>query len=227
MNSALTMNMKHSIKTPSANKLVEMKQPIKSNKKYCGVCHKAGKPANEYESHYTRSIPGPNGVITCPIILSAVCNSCGKSGHFADHCNISKSSSLSKKHSSNKMMTTIHKKPNNMFSALADYDDENPVANVKKITVTKETIKKEIRNLAPNGVSFADMLMKPAAQVKENSHTTITAAPQTNTESDNIAKILFAEKILSQRNRCSWLDSDSEAEDDYDFGDDDYDENDW
>jgi hypothetical protein len=199
---------------------------VTKNKKYCGVCHKAGKPATEYESHYTRSIPGPNGVITCPIILSAVCKTCGKSGHFSDHCN---NISLPKKHISNKVSSKpIHSAKNsNLFSALTDYDDM-PVTNIKKkVVVNNEDIKKEIRNLAPNGVSFADMLMREKKPVKKNTHAIIAAASASqNMDSNNIAKILFAEEILS-RNRCSWLDSDSEDDMDYDYDDYDCDDDEW
>jgi hypothetical protein len=212
----------HDIKSTKSN------HNIKSTK-YCGVCHKAGKPATEYESHYTRSIPGPNGVITCPIILSAVCKSCGKSGHFSDHCN---NISLPKKQFSNKVFIE-HKssvKNSNLFSALSDYDDmPMPITNIKKkiVVVNNEDIKKEIRNLAPNGVSFADMLMREKEPVKKNTHAIIaTAVACQKMDSNTTAKVLFAEKILS-RNRCSWLDSDSD--DDMDDYDDDYDcdENDW
>lgn len=185
---------------------------VTKNKKYCGVCHKAGKPATEYESHYTRSIPGPNGVITCPIILSAVCKTCGKSGHFSDHCN---NISLPKKHISNKVSSKPipSAKNSNLFSALTDYDDM-PVTNIKKkVVVNNEDIKKEIRNLAPNGVSFADMLMKEKEPVKKNTHAIIAACQKM--DSNTTAKIIFAEKILS-RNRCSWLDSESESDDDMD-----------
>ena len=229
MNSATMKSSSRSAPAP-ANMKRDIKsncdKSTKSNKKYCGVCHKAGKPASEYESHYTRSIPGPNGVITCPIILSAVCKTCGKSGHFSDHCN---NISLPKKQISNKVSSIKPSvKNSNLFSALTDYDDM-PVTNIKKtIIVNNEDIKKEIRNLAPNGVSFADMLMREREPVKKNTHAIIAAASSASQkmDSNNIAKILFAEKILSQ-NRCSWLDSDSDDAMDNDYDDYDCDENEW
>jgi hypothetical protein len=210
--------MKSSRSVPAlANKHVVMKCDIKSNKKYCGVCHKAGKPASEYESHYTRSVPGPNGVITCPIILSAVCKSCGKSGHFSDHCNVKKRISnnqnqnpianISNKNKNNKISNT------NLFSALDFDEDLLQVHTIKKNSIN---LKDEIKTLAPNGISFADMLLKPKPVIVKQ----ISAVPaQQNIEStNNISKMLFAEKILSQRNRTSWLDSDSDCDDDdYDY----------
>jgi len=55
-----------------------------AEKKFCGVCKKAGKPQTLYESHYTKSVPGPKGVVVCPTILAAICKSCGQTGHFAN-----------------------------------------------------------------------------------------------------------------------------------------------
>lgn len=60
------------------------------SKKFCGVCHKAGKTESEYTSHYTKSESGPNGVVTCPIIKNNKCNKCGKFGHFQDYCSYKK-----------------------------------------------------------------------------------------------------------------------------------------
>jgi len=59
-----------------------------SAKKFCGVCQKAGKTEKEYTSHYTKSIPGPTGIVTCPTILQSSCTFCFAKGHWAseDHC---------------------------------------------------------------------------------------------------------------------------------------------
>jgi hypothetical protein len=57
-----------------------------SEKKYCGVCHKAGKSEKEYTNHYTKSSPGPSGVVICPTILKNHCNKCNGYGHFSDYC---------------------------------------------------------------------------------------------------------------------------------------------
>lgn len=57
-----------------------------SDKKYCSVCHKAGKPEKDYTNHYIKSTPGPNGIVVCPTILSNHCKKCNGYGHFSDHC---------------------------------------------------------------------------------------------------------------------------------------------
>lgn len=55
-------------------------------KKYCKVCHKAGKSEKEYTSHFTKSVPGDKGIVVCPTILRNLCVKCNKHGHFSDHC---------------------------------------------------------------------------------------------------------------------------------------------
>ena len=53
---------------------------------YCATCHKAGKPVSVYTGHFTKSSPGPDGVVVCPLILSTVCKSCRKTGHWTKYC---------------------------------------------------------------------------------------------------------------------------------------------
>jgi len=56
------------------------------NTPYCSTCRKAGKPFNEYTNHWTRSEPGLNGTITCPLILNSVCSYCKEKGHWKKYC---------------------------------------------------------------------------------------------------------------------------------------------
>lgn len=55
-----------------------------SQRKFCGVCHKKGLPESVYTSHFTKSVPGDKGIVTCPTILNAVCSFCKGKGHWAD-----------------------------------------------------------------------------------------------------------------------------------------------
>jgi len=57
-----------------------------TKKPYCRACHNAGKPIDEYTSHWTRSSPGLGGVITCPLILSSECGYCHQAGHWTKFC---------------------------------------------------------------------------------------------------------------------------------------------
>lgn len=56
------------------------------NTPYCSTCRKAGKSFGEYTNHWTRSEPGPNGFITCPLILNSVCSYCKQKGHWNKYC---------------------------------------------------------------------------------------------------------------------------------------------
>jgi hypothetical protein len=67
-----------------SNKQVSNKQV--SNKPYCGACHKSGKTMEQYTSHWTRSNPGTDGVVTCPFILASECGYCHEMGHWTKFC---------------------------------------------------------------------------------------------------------------------------------------------
>lgn len=56
-------------------------------KPFCNVCKAAGK---EYNNHFTRSKPGPDGVIVCPHLLSIECGYCHEKGHTPKYCPKSK-----------------------------------------------------------------------------------------------------------------------------------------
>ena len=192
-----------------------------SDKKYCGVCHKAGKSASEYESHYTKSVPGPTGIVTCPMILASVCNRCGQSGHFSDHCSLKKTlppknNRLSSRDPAPASAPTVaNRRCSNAYAALASMDDEEVV-----MPVVKMTVEKEITSLAPNGVSFAAMLLKPAPVPIVETGFKISPQLQTLLVSEEKSEnLLLAEKIIAERKssvfkRRSWVESDTEDEDD-------------
>jgi hypothetical protein len=56
------------------------------DKKFCGVCKNAGLSEREYTSHFTKSMPGPKGIVVCPTILQNVCSFCKCQGHFKANC---------------------------------------------------------------------------------------------------------------------------------------------
>ena len=57
-----------------------------TNKKFCKICFDRGLPPSKYESHYVRDLPGPKGVVVCPILKAAICSSCSRKGHTRSHC---------------------------------------------------------------------------------------------------------------------------------------------
>jgi hypothetical protein len=58
----------------------------KDAKKHCSVCEKAGLPERVYTGHFTKSVPGPKGIIICPTILNNECSFCFNRGHLKSAC---------------------------------------------------------------------------------------------------------------------------------------------
>jgi hypothetical protein len=161
------------------------------------------------------------------MILASVCNRCGQSGHFSDHCTIKKNMPFK-----NNRLSTIDAAPsraapvvashrsNNVFAALAVDDDDDLVMPVVKRP--KITVEKEITSLAPNGVSFAAMLLKPAPAPMIETGFKISPKLQTLLASEGKSeKLLLAEKIVAERiprKMSSWAsmsDTDTDEDDDY------------
>lgn len=226
MNSAREMNTSFS----SSRKMNSGFHFTKDNqKKYCGVCFKAGKSASEYESHFTKSTPGPKGIVTCPMIIMSQCKCCGKSGHFTDHCPNKKSSGNGFIRPAAAPTRVSVRRSENRFDILESFDFDNNVVNVKRTNVDlssaapqedvkrmKLSEKEDIESRAPNGISFASILMKPAPVPVQETSFKISPTLQNIIDSEKSDKLLLAEKIISERSkRCSWLDSDSDDEDDY------------
>lgn len=67
----------------SRSKYTAADKPVK---KFCGVCQKAGLSEREYTSHFTKSVPGPQGIVICPTILNNECSFCFELGHFKSAC---------------------------------------------------------------------------------------------------------------------------------------------
>ena len=217
-----------------------------SQVKFCGVCHKAGKPASEYESHYTKSKPGPDGVVVCPIILAAVCQRCNKTGHFTDHCKMKlKDEGASKRtperssYPCRKPTAVASAASNNRFAVLSCFDNDDddvvlkkrrklsdepiPTIDHKLSVGPKLSVEKEIESRAPNGISFAAMLLKPvpvpiasaasitsaASAPLQNLSFKISPKLQSVLESDferSYEKRLLAEKFVSDRIQRRWFD---------------------
>jgi len=124
---------------------------------FCGVCQKAGKPESVFRGHYTKSKPGPDGVVICPTILSIECRFCHEKGHSAseDHCPALREKKLRRerweredreclreKKEENKNIVLKKSAMNNRFAqAFGDSDDDNEVeVNHSKISVPLPTV---------------------------------------------------------------------------------------
>ena len=62
------------------------------------MCFDAGKPEGEYTSHYVKDVPGPNGKVICPTLLSIECRYCHAIGHTKKHCQKLRSKNERKAH---------------------------------------------------------------------------------------------------------------------------------
>jgi len=55
-------------------------------KKYCKVCHDAGKTEDEYRSHCTRASRDIKSKVVCPTLLAQECRYCYEAGHTVKYC---------------------------------------------------------------------------------------------------------------------------------------------
>lgn len=219
----------------SRNKYSSVEKTVQ--KKYCGVCQKAGLSEKEYTSHFTKSAPGPQGVVTCPTILNNECTFCYKLGHFKSACPAIAERDRYHKMASVVVKPVIEKKKNTKtvtfnntrggFAALDDSsDDEAPVATATK---RKFQPKKEewptLSTVAPvapvnNKPSFASIAANPVPVKKVD-----TSRPNicgfsilTKEGAEYVPKKEEPKKEEQPKKRVwkSWADSDTESDGDDD-----------
>ena len=53
---------------------------------FCKVCWDAGLPVADFNSHFVKDQPGPNGKVVCPTLLAQKCLDCGGAGHTSSYC---------------------------------------------------------------------------------------------------------------------------------------------
>lgn len=209
---------------------------------YCDVCFKKGMPPSQYQSHYPKSAPGPNGVVTCPTILAAKCNYCGKSGHWANdkYCSALrrdnqvrdrgsrfdplKEKEKEKKDEKKNVDTKNSMKVQNRFAALDSDDETEAVVDDKRPAVVKPAA---IDTSKPTWASMAKkpVPIHPVEKKKDESEgLTVLTLGNVIATSVSTAKSLESEesrqealRIIAQRkasgNYCSWAMS-SDSEDD-------------
>jgi hypothetical protein len=164
---------------------------------YCDVCYKKGKPESVYTSHYPKSVPGPNGITTCPTILAAVCSYCGQNGHWANEKFCSAMRKDAKRSVVAKQLPVQEEKKRkveNIFEALRAADDD--VVFVPDVVVHKE--KKAL-------TSWADIAKKPPALVSASTDATIYYTSK-NTEPIMTPAEREAYKILMERRASGYFD---------------------
>ena len=125
-------------------------------KKFCKVCHDAGKSESEYTSHFVRSSTTSDGVVVCPTLLALNCRYCGKSGHTVKFCKELDQKKKAeqrgyKKASLEKPEKKVEKKPTAF--ELLDEDSEDEEMEDMKISSEEIVTKKTI--------SYADIASRP------------------------------------------------------------------
>ena len=122
------------------NKIASKNSSSVAPKKYCKVCHDAGKSETEYTSHFIRENRDPCSKVVCPTLLSLECRYCSKKGHTVKYCKLlekdkiaearqSKSSNAKTKPKSEEK---YKQQATNMFSNL-ESDSEDEEVEVKKV----------------------------------------------------------------------------------------------
>ena len=174
---------------------------------FCNACFKAGKNEGEYTSHFTRSSPGQNGIVVCPTVLSASCNYCGKSGHWANekHCPAMKKDQANQAKLDRQAKPTINttnKKEETKkggFAALAEDDDDD----FKPTTVVSLKRKRDDEN------SWASIASQPAKLVFVEDKPIYFSQNPTADEGQKEAQKIFQERRREMRMKRSWADNDS------------------
>ena len=196
----------------------------KTVKKFCGVCHKAGLSERDYTSHYTKSTPGPQGIVICPTILNNECSFCFQLGHFKSACpaiaakekHFKKIAYEERRSTTTAATTNTVKKSSaiNRYDALRDDSDEEiaPVCGKRKNTTADATIvgpkPVDVKPMDTTKPSFAAMLAREAPKpvvVEEPIETHFTVM---RTNSFAVATPL----TVSIRNNSSWVDMSDDEE---------------
>ena len=173
-----------------------------SLKKYCKVCHDAGKSETEYTSHFIRENRDPLSKVVCPTLLSLDCRYCSKKGHTVKYCKILEKDKIAETRQSKSITNTKsksqekYKQPNNMFSNLeSDSEDEDD-------NEEKEEKEVEVRNpIITNINSYASALLRPAIVPKEV-QPVLSSIPKPNNNT-------------YVRNNKSWYDTESDSDSEF------------
>jgi len=173
-------------------------QVKKSTKPFCKVCFDTGKSENEYRSHYVKNIPGPNGIVVCPTILSVECRYCKSIGHTVSKC-----PSLKSKLSANHRHHNHDKKLKSNRTMNQDdnfYEPSSVIHNTpSSSTITTTTIEREDDSMdicTDNNkyeVSYANMVLKQPNMV---TNTNISTVKETKTPT----KLSVIDPILLENN---------------------------
>ena len=175
-------------------------------KKYCKVCHDAGKSETEYTSHFIRENRDPCSKVVCPTLLSLECRYCSKKGHTVKYCKLLEKDKIAEARQTKSSITNTkpksqekYKHPNNMFSNLeSDSEDEKEEKEEKEVEVRVPII--------TNIKSYASALLRPAITAKE-----VKIAPIITRQNNDIVPSYNNIKNTYIKNK-SWADTESDSD---------------
>jgi len=211
------------------NKIASKNSSSVALKKYCKVCHDAGKSETEYTSHFIRENRDPCSKVVCPTLLSLECRHCSKKGHTVKYCKILEKDKIAEARQSKssikntKPKSLVFRAPANMFSSLeSDSEDEQEVKKVKKDDdlvcrlpsnlVESDSEDDDLVFRAPaittNTKSYASALLRPAIIPK----ITLPIPIMSNTRKINDIEPSYNNIKNTYIKNKSWADTDSDSD---------------
>jgi hypothetical protein len=179
-------------------------------KKYCKVCHDAGRTEAEYSSHFIRETRDPNSRVVCPTLLALECRFCYKKGHTVKYCKTLKNKDVLPQTIKRSKPQEIQKiQPTNTFACLEEEEEEVQEEEFEEEKIADEfpALNANIKNYAVKNYAdknYAEALAKPAPIIIPEDTITVAvvkAAP-------------WATNGIMGQIRKSWADwSDSDGED--------------
>ena len=195
-------------------------------KPYCKVCHDAGKPESEYTNHYVRSLPDRQGntKVTCPTLLNTECRYCYELGHTAKFCPAiaarKKTEERAHREEERKMREQQKpaqkvKAPTNAYNALyIDSDNEEDVIVAKPVVVEDFPALGAPSQRVTSG-NYASAAAKPAPIVAPVAKEVALPAGFVVLKKGATYEKTETEPVVRVHTRVSsWLDSDTEDEED-------------
>jgi hypothetical protein len=140
-------------------------------KKYCKVCHDAGKSEIEYLSHFIRESRDPKSKIVCPTLLSLECRYCSNKGHTIKYCKIleknknmsSRQERINNYHIKTEKNDVKYKESSNIFDNLGSDSEEEEDEKCSDIRAPNSTLSDNFSEICSKSVpkSYASVLSTP------------------------------------------------------------------
>ncbi len=180
---------------------------------FCKVCHDAGKPASVYNSHYVKDTTGK---VVCPTLNAVECRYCYKKGHTVKYCNVLKKNETLKQQDQEQVKIVAKRTaqvPTNKFSALYNYDAEEPI--VKQVEQVQEEVQEQVEQVEQVDESAFPSLCASIEKKQMQNGFSFAAAAATAPAPKKEPSPYVHVNMLSKSSVYSlnWADDDSEDDD--------------